>query len=83
MNLLGLLFSGFIVGLIARAVMPGDQKMGLIRTTVLGVLGSFVGGILANVLAGASWSEPRATGFLGSVGGAIAVMVIARFVRGK
>jgi uncharacterized membrane protein YeaQ/YmgE (transglycosylase-associated protein family) len=83
MHFLGLLFSGFIVGLIARALMPGDQKMGLIRTTVLGVMGSFAGGILSSVLSGAPWSEPRASGFLGSVGGAIAVMVIARFVRGK
>lgn len=83
MNLLGTLFSGFIVGLLARAVMPGDQKMGLIRTTALGILGSFTGGIVGNLASGHPWNEPRATGLVASVVGAITVMVIARFVRGK
>ena len=33
---------GFIVGLIARAIMPGNQSMGLIMTTILGIVGSLV-----------------------------------------
>ena len=34
---------GFVVGLIARAIMPGVQHMGFIATTLLGIGGSFVG----------------------------------------
>ena len=34
---------GFVVGLVARALLPGDQKLGLILTAVLGIVGSLVG----------------------------------------
>ena len=33
---------GFIVGLVARALLPGDQKIGMIMTAVLGITGSFI-----------------------------------------
>ena len=42
---------GFIVGLIARGIMPGAQHMGFILTTVLGIAGSIVGGLIADVVA--------------------------------
>ena len=38
---------GLVVGLLARAVMPGNQSMGWGMTALLGVVGSFVGGFLA------------------------------------
>ena len=38
---------GFIVGLLARAIMPGTQKMGFVSTALLGIAGSFIGGFLA------------------------------------
>ena len=41
------LFVGFIAGLIARALMSGPGPSGLIGTTVLGVIGSLVGGFAA------------------------------------
>ena len=41
---------GFIVGLVARAVMPGDQKLGIILTTVLGIVGALVAGYLGQAL---------------------------------
>ena len=40
MSILWAIIIGFIVGLIARAVMPGSQRMGFILTTLLGVAGS-------------------------------------------
>jgi uncharacterized membrane protein YeaQ/YmgE (transglycosylase-associated protein family) len=83
MHLLSILSSGFIVGLVARAVMPGDQKMGMIRTTLLGVSGSFAGSVLSNVIASRPWNTSQNISFLGSVGGAIAVMLAARLIRGK
>jgi uncharacterized membrane protein YeaQ/YmgE (transglycosylase-associated protein family) len=36
---------GFVIGLIARAIMPGAQHLGFVATTLLGVGGSIVGGI--------------------------------------
>jgi len=40
---------GFIVGLIARAVMPGVQHLGFIMTTVIGIGGSIIGGLIARL----------------------------------
>jgi uncharacterized membrane protein YeaQ/YmgE (transglycosylase-associated protein family) len=40
---------GFIVGLIARAIMPGAQHLGFIMTTLLGIAGSIVGGLIGRL----------------------------------
>ena len=45
-TLLGWLVCGLIVGLIARLLVPGWHRFGLLRTIVLGILGSFLGGFL-------------------------------------
>ena len=41
-EILGTLFVGLIVGFIARALKPGDDKLGFIMTAILGVAGSFL-----------------------------------------
>ena len=40
---------GFIIGLIARAIMPGAQHLGFIMTTLIGIGGSIVGGLIARL----------------------------------
>ena len=45
---------GFVVGLIARAIMPGAQNLGLIMTTLIGVGGSILGGLI-----GRRFSKPE------------------------
>src|SRR5205823_11613739 len=40
---------GFVVGLVARAVMPGAQAMGLVKTTLLGIVGGVVGGLIGRL----------------------------------
>lgn len=72
---------GFFAGLVARACAPGDQRMGFIKTTLLGVAGSFCGGTLASVLMGHPVSSLQSAGFLGSVVGALVLMVVARLLR--
>ena len=63
---------GLVVGLIARAVMPGEQKMGLILTTVLGVAGSFVAGYLGQAI---GWYQAgQGAGFIGSIAGALILL---------
>ncbi len=68
---------GFVVGLIARAVVPGAQHMGFIATVVLGIVGSLVGGLLARL-----FSKPREgatfhpAGFLLSIVGAIVLLLL-------
>jgi uncharacterized membrane protein YeaQ/YmgE (transglycosylase-associated protein family) len=68
---------GFIVGLIARAIMPGAQQLGFIMTTLLGIAGSIVGGFIARLF---SKPEPGSTfhpaGFIMSIIGAIILLFI-------
>ena len=68
---------GFVVGLIARAILPGSQSLGIILTAVLGIVGSFVAGFIGQAL---GWYHAgQGAGFIGSVVGAILVL----FVYGK
>lgn len=70
---------GFIVGLIARALMPGDQKMGLIMTTVLGIVGAVVATYGGQALGLYPAGHPA--GWIASVVGAIIVLWIYGMVR--
>lgn len=42
--------AGFVVGLLARAVMPGADQMGFFATSLLGILGSLVGGFVGSLV---------------------------------
>jgi uncharacterized membrane protein YeaQ/YmgE (transglycosylase-associated protein family) len=68
---------GFVVGLVARAILPGTQSLGLILTAVLGIAGSFVAGFAGQALG--LYGAGQGAGFIGSVVGAILVL----FVYGK
>jgi uncharacterized membrane protein YeaQ/YmgE (transglycosylase-associated protein family) len=70
---------GLVVGLIARAIVPGPQSMGLPGTILLGVAGSFVGGLVGNLLSGYPALRLHAAGFIGSLLGAIVVLVLMTF----
>lgn len=71
---------GLVAGLIARAIMPGKQSMGLLATTLLGMGGSFLGGLVASLFSGRSIMAFNTTGIIGSVLGALAVLFIMGFV---
>lgn len=72
---------GFLAGLVARALMPGTQKMGFIATTLLGIAGAFVGGFLASLLFHRhAYGRFEPSGFIGSVIGAIVIMAVTSFV---
>lgn len=65
---------GFIVGLVARALLPGDQKIGMIMTTVLGIAGSFIANYGGQAL---GWYKVgEGAGFIASVVGAIVLLVV-------
>lgn len=81
MSLLGTIFVGLIVGFIARAVKPGDDKLGWIMTAILGVGGSFLANFVGQSL---GWYKQGATaGYIASVVGAIILLVIYGFVKSK
>ena len=80
-----LLLVGLIAGAIARLLVPGRDPMGVLKTMGLGVLGSFVGGFLENLvfLHSLSLFALHPSGILGSIIGSIIVLLISRIFGGK
>lgn len=81
MNIIWMLLVGFIVGLLARAIMPGKQNMGIILTIVLGIVGSVVGSFLGQSLG--FYQQGSEAGFIGSLVGAIVVLFIYGLISKK
>ena len=73
---------GFVVGLIARAVLPGADHLGFIATTAVGIVGSIVGGFIGSAI---KRPEPGATfhpaGFAMSIVGALVLLIGWRMVQ--
>jgi uncharacterized membrane protein YeaQ/YmgE (transglycosylase-associated protein family) len=81
-SIIGWILFGLIAGFIARAIVPGKDDIGLLRTIVLGIAGSVVGGVLFGLLTGGLRGF-QAAGFIGSVIGAVIVLVIYNKVTGR
>lgn len=73
---------GLLAGLIARAVVPGKQDLGIVATIVLGLIGSVVGNLLAGLIAR---GEPTFDlgGWWASILGAILVLAVYVSVAGR
>lgn len=80
-----LLIVGFIAGGLARLLVPGPDPMSLAGTWLLGVVGSFVGGFLGYVLFGHDLDDGavQVSGIIGSILGAIIVLLVYRAVSGN
>ncbi|HOA92388.1 MAG TPA: GlsB/YeaQ/YmgE family stress response membrane protein [Quisquiliibacterium sp.] len=71
---------GFVVGLIARAILPGTQSLGIVLTAVLGIAGSFAAGFVGQSL---GWyAAGQGAGFIGSVVGAVVLLFVWGKVKG-
>ena len=81
LSLLGTLFVGLIVGFIARAIKPGDDKLGWIMTALLGVAGAFLASYVG--MAMGWYSQGDAAGWIASVVGAVVLLVLYGFVKSK
>jgi uncharacterized membrane protein YeaQ/YmgE (transglycosylase-associated protein family) len=81
MSFIGTIVIGFVVGLIARALKPGDDKLGLIMTAVLGIAGSFIATYAGSALG--LYKQGAAAGFIASVVGAVILLVIYGLVTKK
>jgi uncharacterized membrane protein YeaQ/YmgE (transglycosylase-associated protein family) len=83
MHILGMIVIGFIVGIIAKLLMPGRDPGGFIITTLLGIAGSVVAYYIGR---GVGWyQEGDSAGFIASVIGAIILLGLYRmlFVRNR
>ena len=68
MSMIGHAIMGLIIGLVARAVLPGRQHMGLILTMLLGMVGAWLGGLIGRVTG--MYEEGKPAGFVMAVVGA-------------
>lgn len=81
MHMIWLLIVGVVVGFIARAIKPGDDKLGFLMTAVLGVAGSFLASYGGTAL---GWyKEGDSAGFIASVVGAVVLLFIYSIVKSK
>ena len=81
MSILWAIIIGFIVGVVAKFLMPGRDPGGFIITTILGIVGALVATFLGQALG--VYAAGQAAGFIGAVIGAILVLFIYNLVRRK
>ena len=76
---------GLVAGFLARALVPGSDSMSVAQTLLLGIVGSFVGGFIGYALFHKDGDDGafQASGIIGSVIGAIAVLLVWRAVQGR
>lgn len=79
MHYVWMVIIGFVVGLVARAVMPGTQSMGIILTSLLGIAGSLIAGFLGQAVG--FYAPGEAVGFIASVVGALILLFVVGLVR--
>lgn len=74
--MIGFVVFGLVVGVVARLVVPGRQHLSLLATLILGLLGSVVGGVVANALGTGDLFELNILGSLVAIATAVVLVVI-------
>ena len=85
MGIIGWIVLGLLAGVIAKAILPGDDPGGFIVTTLIGIAGAFLGGLIASVL---GLGDPLDEFFdistwIAAIIGAIILLLIYRMVIGR
>lgn len=75
--MIGFIVAGLIIGALARLLLPGRQKIGFLWTLALGVVGSVIGGTIANLLDTGDIMELNFIGFVAAVGVSVALLAVA------
>lgn len=83
MGIIGFLLAGLIIGALARLVKPGRQHLSLLMTLLLGVVGSVIGGVIANLLGTGSIMELNVIGFIVAVIAAAVLIGAAEGMSGR
>ena len=79
MQILGLIVIGIVIGVLARLVLPGRQRIGILMTVLLGIAGALVGGIVASAIGEGDIFELN---FIGTIVGIAAAALPDRRRRG-
>lgn len=74
--MIGFIVFGLVVGIVARLIVPGRQHLGIVRTLVLGLIGSVIGGVVANALGTGDIWELNFIGAVVAIAAAIVLIVL-------
>jgi len=81
--MIGFLVAGLIIGALARLIKPGKQNLGLLATLGLGLVGSLIGGFIAQIFGTGDIWELNVIGFVLAVIAAVLLIGVAEAVVGK
>jgi uncharacterized membrane protein YeaQ/YmgE (transglycosylase-associated protein family) len=81
--MIGFIVAGLVIGVLARLLLPGRQRIGLLWTLVLGVAGSVIGGTIANALGTGDIWELNVIGFIAAVLSAVVLSTTLAAARSK
>jgi uncharacterized membrane protein YeaQ/YmgE (transglycosylase-associated protein family) len=80
---IGFLVAGLVIGALARLIVPGRQRLGILATLALGVVGSLIGGLIAQFFGTGSIWELNVLGFVLAVVAAVLLIGVAESVAGR
>lgn len=82
-QILGLILVGAVIGVLARLIVPGKQRLSMLATVLLGVAGAVIGGLLAGLVGMGSITELNVVGFILAVVAAVLLIGVAEGVSGR
>ena len=82
-QILGLIVVGLIIGALARLLKPGRQRLSLIATMLLGVVGAIIGGALADLLGVGKITELNFLGFVFAVIASVLLLGVVESMTGR
>ncbi|WP_007026743.1 GlsB/YeaQ/YmgE family stress response membrane protein [Saccharomonospora iraqiensis] len=81
--MIGFIVAGLIIGALARLLKPGKQDLGILATLLLGLVGSVIGGTVANLLGTGDIFELNVLGFIIAVIAAVLLIGVAESLVGR
>jgi uncharacterized membrane protein YeaQ/YmgE (transglycosylase-associated protein family) len=82
-QILGLILIGLVIGVLARLIVPGKQRLSMLATLLLGIAGAVIGGFLASLIGMGSITELNFVGFVLAVVAAVLLIGVAEGVSGR
>ena len=81
--MIGFLVAGLVIGALARLIVPGKQHLGILATLALGLVGSLIGGLIAQFFGTGSIWELNVLGFVLAVVAAVLLIGVAESIAGR
>lgn len=81
--MIGFIVAGLIIGALARLIKPGKQNLSVLMTLLLGLAGSVIGGVVANLLGTGDIFELNVVGFIVAVIASVALIGVAEGLSGR